>query len=162
VIRFLGRTQPGKREREKSNGKDCEEESEAGPQGQNEADDFQALRQRPSQGDEARSSGSPQDQGTSPRSLTRATERFAKSSAGLSPQAASGRNFLGDHLKWPACASQTARKPDGEDKVDRKAALISPQRAGPASAENAKQFLFVAAQTAKEHRNCGLVATPRC
>jgi hypothetical protein len=58
----------GKRKRE-NNGKDCEEESEARPQGEGEA--HCAFRLRPPQG-EARSSGRSQDFGSpSPRSLSR-------------------------------------------------------------------------------------------
>jgi hypothetical protein len=68
----MGRTeQLGNREREKDNGKDCEEESEARPQGEDEAHCRQALGRRPPQVGEARcaSSGRAEGQGSPSGSL---------------------------------------------------------------------------------------------
>lgn len=65
----MGKTEPGKRERENTNGKDCEEESEACPQGKVEEHGFQALRQRPSHREARSSSGCAQGQGSPPRRL---------------------------------------------------------------------------------------------
>ena len=94
---FWARLNLGKRKRE-SYGKDCEEEGEAGPQGQGEAD--HAFGQRPSRR-EARSSGRSQDQGSpSSRGLSR-EDSIRHQARPDDRSAASGRSFFDQSFLAP-------------------------------------------------------------
>ena len=123
----MGKTEPGKREREKYNGKDCEEESEARPQGEeDEADCHQARRQRPPQAGEARSSsgctqGCSQGQGSSPRRLN-SDRRFRKARPDRRP-AASGRTVFRKAVGGDVSAPDLRVDLENLDRVQRRASL---------------------------------------